>query len=419
MHQSHPQLEELPDRHQSAWQLAAIQLSGWTSLPILATSILILQKNSFLGSVLTIIVGNAILWFIRFGIIAMSYEKRQSTLDISREYLGEWGKYFIAILLLVSTLAWFIAQTDTASSAITHLLTIHESADIDQFTQISVFLGIVSTLFCMGGIVLLRKLSTFSFPILILVFFVILFALPIGIPASGKHQISLAGLTLVLATNLGITSDLPTFFRHSRSWPTAVIALTIIQLISLLLGLASLYLGSIIQNGFEINQQAIESSGNFILKYSLVAFIFFSVICANVANVYSASVGWELVAPKALVGRKEFFILGLGLTTIFILVSDLFSLDYLLNTSDSSLVNLCIVLILGYVISTQQKRLPDLFEQVTYFAAWLFSSVVNIGQFSNIFLPEFSPFLVSSVSITCLIFVSLLGKRIFKHGKRR
>ena len=40
-------LNSLPDRHQTAWQLAVIQLSGWTSLPILATSILILRKQLF------------------------------------------------------------------------------------------------------------------------------------------------------------------------------------------------------------------------------------------------------------------------------------------------------------------------------------------------------------------------------------
>ena len=113
----------------------------------------------------------------------MSYEKRQSTLDIAHEYMGMFGNYFIAILLLASTLCWFIVQTTTGTTSITELLPIKENPDIDQFTQISVLLGIISSLFCMGGIILLRKLATFSFPILFILFFIILYALPERNPA--------------------------------------------------------------------------------------------------------------------------------------------------------------------------------------------------------------------------------------------
>ncbi len=62
MNQPSSRSHSLPDSHQSVWQLAAIQMAGWTSLPILATSIAVLQKNSFLGAALTIFVGNTILW---------------------------------------------------------------------------------------------------------------------------------------------------------------------------------------------------------------------------------------------------------------------------------------------------------------------------------------------------------------------
>ena len=182
----------LTDTEQPYWQLAVIQLVGWTSLPIIATSILILQTNSFLGAAITIVVGNAILWFIRFGIIAMSYEGRKSTLDLSQEYLGRTGGYFIAILLLISTFAWFIGQTTAASNTMTHLLTIHENPQIDPFIQVSVLLGLTSTLLCMEGMVLLRWLSTISFPILLITFIFILFALPYN-PQQNTNPLSLSG----------------------------------------------------------------------------------------------------------------------------------------------------------------------------------------------------------------------------------
>ncbi len=408
----------LIDTKQSIWQLSVIQLCGWTSLPILATSILILEENTFLGAALTLVVGNAILWFIRLAIIAMSYKRRLSTLDLSREYLGNTGSYFIGAVLLITTLVWFIAQTTAASSALTHLITINENPHIDQFTQMSVLLGIVSTFLCMEGIVVLRKLSTISFPILLAAFFVALFTMPFQIPQEGATKLSLTGLTLVLSTNLGITSDLPTFFRHSKSLPNSILALSVVQLISLGLALCSLYLGAIVTNTFQVNEAAVLGTGNELLRAALVVFVFVSVICANVANVYSASVGWEVIAPKALVGRKEYLILGLGLTTLFIMLSNLFSLDALLDISDSSLVNLCIIFIVGYFVSRLKRRAPNPFEQCTYFIAWSLSTLINALQRLEVTATQLSPFitaiLITLVTILCS-FVSLdLSRRLKK-----
>lgn len=408
---------ELVDTHQTVWQLSAIQLSGWTSLPILATSILILQENSFLGAALTIIVGNAILWFIRLGILAMTQKKRLSALDVSRDYLGNLGGYFIAALLIISTLAWFIAQTTTASNALTHLISIDEGPNIDKFTQMSVLLGIVSTFLCMEGIVLLRRLATISFPILLVAFFVIMFALPFQIPMEGTMALSLSGLSLVLGTNLGITSDLPTFFRHSQSWATSIKALTVIQVVSLILGLCSLYFIAVIDKNFGIKEAVVLATGNELLRISLIIFVFVSVICANVANVYSASVGWEIIAPSALVGRKEYLILGLGLTTIFILVSNIFSVHFLVDTSDSSLVNLCIVLIMGYLIAKWQKRAPGSYEQGTYFVAWLLATVINTLQYSGVVSEEYSALVVGVGVILVVMGFAFCAKRVILRAK--
>jgi len=406
------QIAKLEDTHQSSWQLAMIQLAGWTSLPIIATSILVLEGNSLWGAIATIVVGNAILWFLRIGMIAMSQENRWSTLDLSSAYLGKIGSYFIAILLLISTFAWFIQQTTAAGTTLTRLITIHENKEIDQFTQMSVFLGIASAFLCMEGMVLLKRLSVIVFPILALAFFAILFTLPPISSHINDNRFSLSGLTLILATNLGITSDLPTFFRHSRSLFDSVKAITAIQIISLGLGLCSLYFGSIISRGFEINDRIVLSPDHEMLRIALIVFVFLSVITANVANVYSASVGWELVAPTALVGRKEYLIMGLGLTTIYILVANLLSLDYLLNVSDGALVNLCLVLILGYILSLRLKRSPTSVEQTTYFIAWLLASIFNTLQFAGVFLVEVSPFVVSLSSIIVVIALSFIGMRI-------
>lgn len=406
---------ELTDTNQSVWQLSVIQLSGWMSLPILTASVLILQQNSFYGAVLTIFVGNAILWFIRLGIILMSHRNRQSTLDISKAYLGEKGGYFIGALLLISTLAWFIAQTTGASNSLTHLIEIREGSGINQFIQMSVLLGVLSTFLCMEGIVVLRKLTMLTFPFIVIAFVIALFLVPIQIPAIESHSLSLSGLGIVLGAHLGITSDLPTFFRHSRSLKTSVAALTVIQLISFVMAICGLFFGMVITDGFEINTSLVLGTGNEALRLSLVALVFLSVICANVANVYSASVGWEVIAPTALVGRKEYLILGLGLTTVFILVSDLVSVEVLLEASDSSLVNLCITLVLGYILSRAFKRSPAEFDKHTYLIAWFLSTLVNTLQYCQIAHLGFSPLLVGFAIILLTVLFAQVAKWIVKR----
>lgn len=402
----------LPDRHQTCWQLASIQLSGWTSLPIIATSVLVLQQNSLYGAALTIFVGNAILWFIRLAIILMSHTNRKSTLDISRDYLGKVGTYFIGTLCILSTLAWFVAQTTAASTTLTQLISIQENPNIDQFIQMSVLLGILSTFLCMNGIVVLRRLTTLVFPFLLIAFLIAMFTIPYDLPTPDSAALSLSGLTLVLGTNLGITSDMPTFFRHSQSLKTSINALTVIQLGSLILALLSIFFGSIVTGSFQIDHIASINSENTLLRLALIALIFLSVICANVANVYSASVGWEVIAPTALVGKKEYLILGLGLTTIFILISNVFSIDFLLNSTDDSLVNLCLVLTIGYVIQRFRRQIPTRYEQATYFIAWLVSTLINILQLAR---PEWltaSPLVASICSILVVLACSFLLQRL-------
>jgi len=263
----------------------------------------------------------------------------------------------------------------------------------------------------MEGVTLLKKLASFVFPFLIAAFIAVIFIIPFKLPEITTAGLSLAGLTLVLITNLGITSDLPTFFRHSKSLHTSIKALTVIQLVSLAIALLGLYLGSIITGAFEINEALVLGTSSEVLRLSLIIFIFLSVICANVANVYSASVGWEVIAPKALLGRKEYLILGLGLTTIFILVSNLFSIEFLLNSSDSSLVNLCIILIIGYMLSKARKSEPSRFEQVGYFTAWFVSTTLNILQFSEILPIHISPIATSLASILIILSLFFLTKR--------
>ena len=157
--------DNIIETNQSWWQLSFIQLTGMMSIPVLASSILILQRQNFISAVVTVLVGNIILWGIRYGILRISHSKRDSALDLAFRYMGVVGGYIIAAALLADTLAWFVVQTTVASNGLSSLLGIANATGSGRFLQISILIGVVSTLFCVEGMKSLKLLAIIAFPI--------------------------------------------------------------------------------------------------------------------------------------------------------------------------------------------------------------------------------------------------------------
>ncbi|NGX63832.1 MAG: hypothetical protein KR126chlam6_01248 [Candidatus Anoxychlamydiales bacterium] len=407
---------KLPDLKQSWWQLAAIQLTGVTSLPILIGSILIINNSNFISAILTLILANVLLWIIRLLIINMTFKGRKSAIDISRDYFGRFGSYFIAVLLLLSTLAWFIMQTTLASNALSYLIPIETNIGVNRFMQIGVLIGIFSTLFCMNGIKIIKWVSVISLPLLFFAFIGMIFGSDHALPEKTSTGISISGLPIILTTSLGITIDIPTFFRHSKTKRDSINAITVIQILSFLIGFGGIFLGSLIEPWFGIKTNGALLSTGLLLKSSLIVFIFVSAIGANISNVYSSSVGWEIIAP-ILAGIKEYLILGLGLTIGFILISNIISMELLANLTDYSLVNLSFVLILGYIWSLIIKRSPNTQEKLTYFIAWILSTTINVLQLFKVILEKISPLLVGFILVTLTLAIFLPCILLFKRIK--
>ncbi len=395
-------IQKLPDLKQSWWQLAAIQLTGITSLPILTASILIINNSNFISAFLTLILANIFLWIIRLLIINMSFQGRKSAIDLSRDYFGTFGTYLIGILLLLSTLAWFVMQNTLASNGLSALILIEENLGINRFIQIGVLIGILSTFFCMNGIKVIKWVSVISLPILFITIIGIFLGSDPALPRKANNIISISGLPIILTTSLGITVDIPTFFRHSKSKKESTIAISMIQVLSFCIGLAGIFLGSVIEPWLGINTSNNQIIDNILLRSSLIIFIFISAICANITNVYSSSVAWELIAP-IFAGIKEYLILGLGLTISFILIANIFSMEILADLTDYSLVNLCFVLIFGYLWYLFIKRPPNSSEKTLYFVTWLLATTINILQILDIILLKTSPLLIGFILVFCII----------------
>ncbi len=90
----------------------------------------------------------------------------------------------------------------------------------------------------------------------------------------------------------------------------------------------------------------------------------------------------------------------------------------ILHTKDCSLVNLCIILILGHITSQLSKHAPSTFERNTYFIAWLLSTVVNVLQFGRFIPDDVSPLVIGVIVILAVIFVSQIIQVICRYRKR-
>jgi purine-cytosine permease-like protein len=377
----------LIDLKQNYFQLAAIQTCGIINLPLLLSSIVIASKQSLTTSFLTVLSANILLWVFRYCLLKLSFQDRKSTLDLTMEYFGNLGTYIISLILLIDTLGWFFLHTSLSSNCLSILFNLKNNSNIDHFVQISIVIGVLSTLLCSQGIKSLKRISIILLPIIFFSFLGILFfslrtfSYPKFTPNNLSQLISIEGLGLILSTNLGLTADLPTFFRHRNTWNDSLKALGFFQFIGLIAGIFGLFLG----NTFQVNPITNEYSLNIVSefqKFFLILFLLFSTLYSNIYNIYSSSVGWEILAPKSLVGRKEYMIIGLGLTILFISFYGTFSLENLLVFADSAMTNLCLLFMCFFLISYHKNSILIYKSKASHilFIFWLLITFINSIQ---------------------------------------
>ncbi|NGX53299.1 MAG: hypothetical protein K1000chlam4_00007 [Chlamydiae bacterium] len=369
----------LLQKKQSALPLTAIQVAGATSLPVLNSSIQLAHDFGFFKAFWILLAGSILVWLVALTIITMTANTTKSTLDNTKDYLGRLGAYIVALTLITSTIGWFVLQTNVATKIILTLVPIVNSTHINSFLQIGVGLGILSTISCMEGMRGLRWVALISFPILLTAFGLFLFFIPTtATPISMLSPSSTGLLAFAFGTSLSISVDYPTFFRHSVSKRQSLIAVSAIQLITFLMGVGGLYLGDYIELTSHIQGWHVIFTGQLFMQILFLILVVLSCLCVNMVNVYSASIGWEMVVP-IFAGRKEYTILGLGLTSAFVLTTNIIPMHFLMKITEVILSNLCLVLVFAYFGKKLLNRpvVPRL-DQALYLIGWILGSAIAL-----------------------------------------
>lgn len=392
-------------KKQSAFPLTAIQVSGATSLPVLNSSIQLFHQYGFITAFSILLVGNLLICLLALTIVQMTANTTKNTLDNVRDFLGPSGSWTVGLILIVSTIAYFVTQTNWTTETLLSLFPFKEGYQIDKFFQFGAIVGILSVILIIPGIGGLRWLATISFPVILAAFIGILIFVRKSNPILLSLPSSIGGLAIALGTSLSVAVDYPTFFQHSRSKKDSIFAVFAIQIITFLIGLGGLYLGKFIGPTEDLTGWGLVINGSFFVRILFLLVVLLSCLCVNAVNIYSASIAWELIAPGALLGKKEYAILGIALTTIFVLITGFFSMELLLTLTDIPLANLCIVLVFGYFGKLLVGNLRSFDKWICYFG-WLVGSTITViaGLQSEINLTFLVlGFLVSIISVLSMV----------------
>lgn len=379
--------------NQNFWQLAVIQ-SAALGLPIIELGGELAQKigpGIALGCVL---LGNLILWLIGVSIISMTEGKNNGIENIG-EYVGSFGKYTAALILIIGFLGWYSLQTHSIAIVFHHYV----GGGLNQTIRYGAIFGIITAMISMGGIKTIRWLTTIAFPIFIFFFFYILLKRnttsinfwSIGISASGL-------ITIVLSLLPGMI-NLPTFFRHSKSKAHSYLAITLITIFTSLFQTTTI-LGNI--------QSSLDLLNSNLFPISVACIAILTLICINVVNIYFASAAFESIAKRPSEG-KDFAIFGLIGTGVYSVLQSLPSMTFLYSVISCSLSALGVTLLIAFIIRLIVSHRPRTYEKslnnLCWFAGCLISLLVLINNPENLTKAVLSSVGYSAFSYLLVIFI--------------
>lgn len=201
------------------------------------------------------------------------------------------------------------------------------------------------------------------------------------------------------------TVNFPTFFRHARSRPDAVIALALILVFHTFLQISTIFYGIDV---LSINISNATQS-HMILKLVLSTFfILISFICINLINVYFISACWETISPRDYGGKKYVIcaIVGTIVYTYFAVTNNTGGILMLENAIVHSMAILGLSLLINSLISSVVKRRTLFSRHFLGSVSWLVGCIVTIR--SLIQAPEeVTQSLIFGVVTTVLFFIGL------------
>jgi hypothetical protein len=352
---------------QNFFFLSSIQIAS-IGIPSLAIGYFLSQQYGAGVAIPSIIVGNLILWLIGIAVITSTKQTNLNGIQNIRNFIGTFGSFLFSIFLLAAFLDWFSFQINNTVTTFNDLITLPESMGKNGMIRIGTALGLLSALFSIGGIRVLKWISVFSLPFLISYFLYSVTQSNIHFSTPINWGLSLSAILVVILSFLPGTICLPTFFRYSASLANSYLALTIListftllQCGAILLEFNSHSYGILIQNW--------QTQSTFQI-YLFLLFNFLICICNNLMNIYFASACYETFSPR-FYGMKGHAIIGLMGTATYAFIQISENIQFLINLLGCYILNLTVVLLIAFLLRLMVKHSSKSLENGINCTAWI------------------------------------------------
>jgi len=383
------------------WQLACI-LGAAMGLPASAVGGALARDYGSGTALVSILVGNLVLWLIGLAIVTMSHQKNNAIENI-KSYMGNISGIIASAILISAFLFWYAIQIKGATIEL-----FEHTNNGDYKIWAGVLLGVFVAGLGLGGIRLISWVSVVSFPILVILAFYIAIRSGATVSFEGTWGFSLVGMFTVALTWLPGTVNLPTFFRHACSRGDAFFALSLMTLFHIFFQVFAIFSG--VYESSAITGMISNVGGSFFIVAASI-FVILLYLCINLVNIYFASAIWDMLFPfyKRI---SKYAIIGLLGTIIFVLLqsSDLLfqtPLVFFENIITGFISNLGIVLLIDYLISIIVRHRPRAYEKFWSSICWLIGcSTIIVTQAlepSNQTLP-----IISGINASLLAFLVLV-----------
>lgn len=391
-------LQTLPDTNQNFWQLTAIQVMTY-GLPCLLMGPLLAREVGVGAAYTSILIGNLILWFIGMGIVLMSSDGRPNAIQNIRNYFGFAGALAANVVLGLTFLIWYSINLNMLVKSLCAIA----SASIPGLHYFGIALGVFVAFLSMGGIVLIRKVCAFAFPLIAFLFCFSFSSFKSYLEFDG-FKFSLFGTLSILLVSFAGQVNLPTFFRHSRSKADSVLAFTLVIVI-----ISVFQLIAINSDLLSILIDLFPSCSPLCVLFSLL-YVLVATICANLNNIYFSSAVLEFFFPNSKrwwgylsVGLLGSLIYGLfGPSNFFVLTQ---------NLIEFFVFNLTVVLLMAFSSKMFMKYNPTSIEKLTNNVCWFFGCLVSFIMIKYPVIDRFASFYSGTVSsILCFIFLLFIRK---------
>ncbi|MFW9875569.1 MAG: hypothetical protein ACFFG0_20900 [Candidatus Thorarchaeota archaeon] len=282
-------------------QLASVQLGGVICLPIFFVGYMLAKNYGLTSAILAIIIGNLILLLMACTVVFFSAEHRKSTAQYAVDLFGSKGKCLFTGIIVLSMIAWFAIQLNILALSLQSLLK-------NSLFSSNLLIGLLITLVGTKGVRALTMLASISMPVLIFTIGYAIFQVSDSNIIVSNDTVVFSGISMIIATAIAAIIDLPTFFRTTKGKKDSIIAVCILFGIALpLIEGVGVYL-FMHNQGENFVEILMGASSSHMWKGWIALFLLLAGWTTNSANLYSASVSFEVIASKLSMPLRVIFI---------------------------------------------------------------------------------------------------------------